>query len=182
MKTTLTPTAAAAALFLLQSAALAQTAPAPTVAAKPAQEAAADSVERVEVVGIRASLQKSLQAKRDADSLVEVITAEDVGKMPDKNIADSLQRVPGVTTTSAGSAEGSFGENEHVQMRGLSSQMTLTTLNGHLVSTGDWYGPNIAAGGRSVTFTLLPSDLIGRVVVHRSSQADLPEGGAAGTP
>ncbi|MFO1336825.1 MAG: TonB-dependent receptor [Burkholderiaceae bacterium] len=180
MKAQLTPIAAAAALFLLHTASLAQTAPA-TDPAAPKAKAEADGVERIEVTGIRASLQKSLQAKRNADSIVEVITAEDVGKMPDKNVADSLQRVPGVTTTSAGSAEGSFGENEHVQMRGLSSQMTLTTLNGHLVSTGDWYGPNISAGGRSVTFTLLPSDLIGQVTVHKSSQADLPEGGAAGT-
>jgi iron complex outermembrane recepter protein len=180
MKAQLTPIATATALFLLHTAAVAQTAPQPAAAAT-AAAASEEKVERVEVVGIRASLQKSLQAKRDADSLVEVITAEDVGKMPDKNVADSLQRVPGVSTTSAGSSEGSFGENEHVQMRGLSSQMTLTTLNGHLVSTGDWYGPNISAGGRSVTFTLLPSDLIGRVVVHKSSQADLPEGGAAGT-
>jgi iron complex outermembrane receptor protein len=60
-------------------------------------------------------------------------------------------------------------------------QLTLTTLNGHTVSSGDWYGPNIAAGGRSVSYTLLPSDLVGRIVVHKSSQADLTEGGAAGT-
>lgn len=173
MKLQLTPVATAAALLVLSTSALSQ--------ATPAAAPAASDVQTIEVTGIRASMQKSLQAKRNAESLVEVITAEDVGKMPDKNVADSLQRVPGVTTTSAGSAEGSFGENEHVQMRGLSSQLTLTTLNGHLVSTGDWYGPNIAAGGRSVTFTLLPSDLIGRVVVHKSSQADLPEGGAAGT-
>ncbi|WP_374357910.1 TonB-dependent receptor [Pseudoduganella danionis] len=133
------------------------------------------------VTGIRASLQQSLNQKKNADSLVEVITAEDIGKMPDKNVADSLSRVAGVTTTSAGSAEGSFGENEHVQLRGLSSQFTLTTLNGHTVSSGDWYGPNIAAGGRSVSYTLLPSDLVGRIVVHKSSQADLVEGGAAGT-
>ncbi|MFZ2988870.1 TonB-dependent receptor, partial [Ideonella sp.] len=171
MKLQLTPIASAAALLVISTAALSQTQP----AAEPA------ATQTVEVTGIRASMQQSLKAKRDANSMVEVITAEDVGKMPDKNVADSLQRVPGVTTTSAGSSEGSFGENEHVQMRGLSSQMTLTTLNGHLVSTGDWYGPNIAAGGRSVTFTLLPSDLIGRVIVHKSSQADLPEGGAAGT-
>jgi iron complex outermembrane recepter protein len=135
----------------------------------------------VVVTGMRASLQQSLNQKKNAESLVEVITAEDIGKMPDKNVADSLSRVAGVTTTSAGSAEGSFGENEHVQMRGMLSQMTLTTLNGHTVSSGDWYGPNIANGGRSVSYTLLPSDLVGRIVVHKSSQADLLEGGAAGT-
>ncbi|NRR31001.1 TonB-dependent receptor [Oxalobacteraceae bacterium] len=147
-----------------------------------AQAQEAKKAEEVVVVtGIRASLQQSLNQKKNAESLVEVITAEDIGKMPDKNVADSLSRVPGVTTTSAGSAEGSFGENEHVQLRGLSSQFTLTTLNGHSVSSGDWYGPNIANGGRSVSYTLLPSDLVGRIVVHKSSQADLLEGGAAGT-
>ncbi|PHV07572.1 TonB-dependent receptor [Janthinobacterium sp. BJB412] len=165
----LKPIAAAVALLVVGAALPAQ-----------AQQAAAKE-EVVVVTGIRASLQQSLNQKKIADSLVEVVTAEDVGKMPDKNVADSLARVPGVTTTSAGSAEGSFGENEHVQLRGLSSQLTLTTLNGHTVSSGDWYGPNISSGGRSVSYTVLPSDLVGRIVVHKSSQADLIEGGAAGT-
>ncbi len=165
----MTPIASAVALMVMSVAMSAQ-----------AQQAA-PSGEVVVVTGIRASLQQSLNQKKNADSLVEVITAEDIGKMPDKNVADSLSRVSGVTTTSAGSAEGSFGENEHVQMRGMLSQMTLTTLNGHTVSSGDWYGPNIANGGRSVSYTLLPSDLVGRIVVHKSSQADLIEGGAAGT-
>ncbi|MBH9552178.1 TonB-dependent receptor [Inhella gelatinilytica] len=175
MHARLTPTAAAIALLMAHGSLLAQSAP-----AKKAEDKA-EKLEAVIVTGIRASLQASITQKKKAESLVEVITAEDVGKMPDKNVADSLQRVPGLSTTSAGSAEGSFGENEHVQMRGLHSQYTQTLLNGHLVSTGDWYGPNIAASGRSVTFTLLPSDLIGRVVVNKSSQADLVEGGAAGT-
>jgi iron complex outermembrane receptor protein len=166
----MTPIAAAVAMLAMSVAMSAQ-----------AQQAAQEDTATVVVTGMRASLQQSLNQKKNADSLVEVITAEDIGKMPDKNVADSLSRVAGVTTTSAGSAEGSFGENEHVQLRGLSSQFTLTTLNGHTVSSGDWYGPNIAAGGRSVSYTLLPSDLVGRIVVHKSSQADLIEGGAAGT-
>lgn len=165
----LTPIASAVAVLVMSVAMSAQ-----------AQQAA-PAQQEVVVTGIRASMQQSLNQKKNSESFVEVITAEDIGKMPDKNVADSLSRVSGVTTTSAGSAEGSFGENEHVQMRSLSSQMTLTTLNGHTVSSGDWYGPNIAAGGRSVSFTLLPSDLVGSVVVHKSSQADLVEGGAAGT-
>lgn len=175
MKLNRTPIAAAVAITLLGIAAAAQ---AQQTTTKPA---AAPVLDAVTVTGIRASMEQSLNKKRNADSLVEVITAEDIGKMPDKNVADSLSHVPGVTTTSAGSAEGSFGENEHVQLRGLSSQMTLTTLNGHTVSSGDWYGPNIANGGRSVSYTLLPSDLVGTIVVNRSSQANLIEGGAAGT-
>ena len=172
MKLHRTPIAAAVAMTLLSMAA---------AHAQTADKAGETSLGTVKVTGIRASLQQSMDKKRNAESLVEVITAEDIGKMPDKNVADSLAHVPGVTTTSAGSAEGSFGENEHVQLRGLSSQMTLTTLNGHTVSSGDWYGPNIANGGRSVSYTLLPSDLVGTIVVNRSSQANLIEGGAAGT-
>ena len=172
MKLHPTPIAAAVAMTLLSMAA---------AHAQSADKPADASLGTVKVTGIRASLEQSLTKKRNAESLVEVVTAEDIGKMPDKNVADSLAHVPGVTTTSAGSAEGSFGENEHVQLRGLSSQMTLTTLNGHTVSSGDWYGPNIANGGRSVSYTLLPSDLVGTIVVNRSSQANLIEGGAAGT-
>ena len=155
---------------------------APTQAQQaPPASAPSEPVEQIIVRGVRASMQKSLNQKRENEALVEIITAEDIGKMPDKNVADSLSRVSGVTTTSAGSSEGSFGENEHVQMRGLSSQFTLTTLNGHSVSSGDWFGPNIAAGGRSVSYTLLPSDLVGQITVYKSAQADLIEGGAAGT-
>ena len=155
---------------------------APTQAQQaPPASTPSEPVEQIIVTGVRASMQKSLNQKRENEALVEIITAEDIGKMPDKNVADSLSRVSGVTTTSAGSSEGSFGENEHVQMRGLSSQFTLTTLNGHSVSSGDWFGPNIAAGGRSVSYTLLPSDLVGQITVYKSAQADLIEGGAAGT-
>lgn len=172
LKPNLTPIASAVALLVMSVAMSAQAQQA---------EPKAQEVAVVTVTGIRASLQQSLNQKKNSEAMVEVITAEDIGKMPDKNVADSLARVSGVTTTSAGSAEGSFGENEHVQMRSMASQYTLTTLNGHTVSSGDWYGPNIAAGGRSVSFTLLPSDLVGRIVVNKSSQADIIEGGVAGS-
>ena len=180
MKTKLTPSAAATAVVLAGALApaFAQTAAAPAAAAS---AAAQDNVQRVEVTGIRASLQQSLTQKRNSDSLVEVITAEDVGKMPDKNVADSLQRLPGVYTATAGGTEGGFGENDRVNLRGAPSALTLTTLNGHTVSSGDWYSANITGGGRSVSYSLLPSEIIGNVIVHKSQQADLVEGGAAGS-
>lgn len=179
MKAKLTPIAAAAALTLVHSAMLAQTAPQPP-AAKPAA-AAAEPVERVEVIGIRASLQKSLQAKRDADSHVEVITAEDIGKMPDKNVADSLQRVPGVTISSAGANEGGFDENDRVSMRGTNPSYTQTLINGHPVASGDWFVLNQSDNaGRSVSFSMLPSEIVGSVVVHKSAQASDVEGGVVG--
>lgn len=180
MKVQRTPIASAVALALMSMVvgAKAQQAAAPAAAASAAK---ADETQTVTVTGIRASLQQSLTQKRNSDSLVEVITSEDVGKMPDKNVADSLQRVPGVNVATAGGSEGGFGENDRVALRGTPSFMTLTTLNGHTVSSGDWYVTNITSGGRSVSYTLFPSELISRVTVYKSSMPNLIEGGAAGT-
>lgn len=177
MKTRHTPVATAVALVL---AGLAIPVHAQQAAA-PAAAASAPEAQQITVTGIRASLQQSLNQKRNAETAVEVITAEDVGKMPDKNIADSLQRVPGVNVATAGGTEGGFGENDRVSLRGTPSFMTLTTLNGHTVSSGDWYVDNITGGGRSVSYSLFPSELISRVTVYKSSQANLVEGGAVGT-
>jgi iron complex outermembrane receptor protein len=166
----LTPFATAAALLVLGAQANAQEA-APGAGADP---------QTVVVQGIRASMQQSLNQKRNADSYVEVITAEDVGKLADKNIADSLQRLPGVSVAAAGGSEGSFGENDRVALRGTPSSLTLTTMNGHSISSGDWFADNIIGGGRSVSFSLFPSELIGRITVHKGSEASLIEGGANG--
>jgi len=139
-------------------------------------------IEQVTVSGIRGSLQKSLTQKRNADSHVEVITAEDIGKMPDKNVADSLSRVPGVTIGNAGATEGGFDEADRVSMRGTSPSLTQTMINGHGVASGDWFVLDQSGTvGRSVSYTLLPSELVGSVVVHKSSQASLVEGGVAGS-
>lgn len=161
----LKPIAVATALLALQTAVQAQQ---------------TEKSQEVVVTGIRASLQQSMNQKRNAETLVEVITAEDVGKMPDKNVADSLQRIPGVSVAAAGGGEGSFGENDRVALRGTPFGLTLTTLGGHSVSSGDWFADNIVGGGRSVSFSLFPSELIGRVTVHKGAQASLLEGGATG--
>ena len=88
-----------------------------TAVAQDAPQADPKDLDKVVVTGIRGSVEKSLDVKRDAKAHVEVITAEDVGKMPDKNVADSLQRLPGVTISSAGASEGGFDENDRVSMR-----------------------------------------------------------------
>ena len=112
----------------------------------------------------------------------EVITAEDIGKMPDKNVADSLHRVPGVTTSSASANEGGFDENDRVSMRGTNPSLTQTLINGHAVAAGDWFVLNqVEQVGRSVSYTLLPSELVSRIVVQKSSHASLVEGGVAGS-
>src|SRR5688572_27560841 len=157
---------------------LALLAPATLVLAQESEGA----LEEVIVTGIRASVESSIAAKRNASSVQEVITAEDIGKMPDKNVADSLTRVPGVTTSSASANEGGFDENDRVSMRGTNPSLTQTLLNGHAIAAGDWFVLNqVQQVGRSVSYTLLPSELVDRVVVNKSSMASLVEGGTAGS-
>ena len=183
MKTKLTPIAAAAAVALagaIATPAFAQNAAAPAAAASSAK--LQDDVQHVEVTGIRGSLQQSINQKRNSETHVDVITAEDVGKLPDKNIADSLQHVAGVTISSAGANEGGFDESDRVSMRGTSPSLTQTLINGHNVASGDWFVLNQSdTTGRSVSYTLLPSEVVGSVIIHKTSQASLVEGGVAGS-
>lgn len=148
---------------------------------KPADQKAKD-LDAVVVTGIRGAMEKSLDVKREAKAHVEVVSAEDIGKMPDKNVADSLQRLPGVTISSAGASEGGFDENDRVSMRGTNPSLTLTQINGHSVASGDWFVLNQSDNaGRSVSYTLLPSSLVNQVIVHKTYQAKLQEGGVTGT-
>ena len=174
-RSTLIGTAVAMALFGHERAAQAQ--------AAGAQAAAPSSdLQEVVVTGIRYSLEQSIEQKRAANTVVDVVTAEDIGKMPDKNIADSLQRVPGLTISSAGANEGGFDEADRVSMRGTNPSLTQTLINGHSVGSADWFVlDQTGTVGRSVSYTLLPSELVGRVVVNKSSSASLVEGGVAGT-
>ncbi|WP_116810781.1 TonB-dependent receptor [Steroidobacter cummioxidans] len=139
-------------------------------------------VEEVIVTGIRGSLQKSLDVKREAEARVEVVTAEDVGKLPAHNVADALRSLPGVNISSSSADEGGFDESDRVSMRGTSPSLTQTLINGHSVGSADWFvlsqGNNV---GRSVSYTLLPSELVSSVEVNKSSQAKLQEGGTTGT-
>jgi iron complex outermembrane receptor protein len=140
------------------------------------------ALEEIVVTGYRKSVEASLEAKREATDLVDVITADDIGKMPDKNVADSLARVPGVTTSAAGANEGGFDENDRVSMRGTNPSLTQTLINGHSVAAGDWFVlDQTGTVGRSVSYTLLPSEIVSKVVVQKSSSASLVEGGVAGS-
>jgi iron complex outermembrane receptor protein len=171
-RSTLVGTAVAMALFGRTSGA----------ADAPASPAGSDNMEEIVVTGIRAAEQQSLAAKRESLSHVEVVSAEDIGKMPDKNVADSLTRVAGVTTSSASANEGGFDENDRVSMRGTNPSLTQTLVNGHGIAAGDWFVLNqVQQVGRSVSYTLLPSELVDKIVVHKSSQASLVEGGVAGS-
>jgi iron complex outermembrane receptor protein len=139
-------------------------------------------LDEIVVTGIRKSVEQSIEAKRDSTELTEVVTAEDIGKMPDKNVADSLARLPGVTTSAAGANEGGFDENDRVSMRGTNPSLTQTLINGHGVAAGDWFVlDQVQTVGRSVSYTLLPSEIVSKVVVAKSSSASLVEGGVAGS-
>jgi iron complex outermembrane recepter protein len=154
----------------------------------PAMLALADSaqdnsgLDEIVVTGIRKSMEASIDAKRASVEVIDVVTAEDIGKMPDKNVADSLSRIPGITTSSAGANEGGFDENDRVSMRGTNPSLTQTLINGHNVSAGDWFVlDQTGTVGRSVSYTLLPSEIVSKVVVQKSSSASLVEGGVAGS-
>jgi len=137
--------------------------------------------ETITVTGFRFSVERSLETKRNADSVVDVVTADDIGKLPDRNIADAVQRVPGVTISSAAGGEGGFDENDRVSLRGTNPSLTQTLVNGHPIASGDWFVlDQVQTVGRSVSFTLLPSELVSQVIVRKSATADLVEGGVAG--
>jgi len=146
-----------------------------------AQDAKPDAVEEVVVTGIRASLQKAMEQKRNSDLVSEVVTAEDIGKFPDKNVADSLARVSGVNVVTGSAGAGGFGENERVSVRGTDPNLNLTLLNGHNMATGDWFVLDQTSGGRSFNYSMLPSEVVGRIDIIKSSAANIPEGGVGGT-
>ncbi|MFZ4650551.1 MAG: TonB-dependent receptor [Rubrivivax sp.] len=149
-------------------------------AAAPAKpEDKKDPAQTIEITGIRGSIERSLVTKRAADTNVDVVSAEDVGKMPDKNIADALSRLPGVNVQYGGAL--AMDEAERVAIRGTSPNLNLVTLNGHALSAGDWHVGDQAGSGRSVGFGLMPSQLIGQTIVYKSSRADITEGGISGS-
>ncbi len=139
-----------------------------TIQAQETQE-----TEEVVVTGIRGSLMNALNTKRESTAFVDSISAEDVGKFPDKNVAESLQRVPGV------SIQRQFGEGASVSIRGAGNELTKTTLNGQNVASTGWFV--LEPAKRSFNYELLPSELVGSVDVYKTPHADLQEGGVGGS-
>ena len=164
------PIAAAVTLALCSLAGLPSLVHAQTTAPE-----ATEALQKIEVTGIRASMAQSLAVRKNASANVAVITAEDVGKMPDKNLADSLQRLPGVAVRT------DYDEAEKVSMRGTNPDMSLILFNGHSVSGGDWYVADQGSSSRSTSLSLMPSSVLNQALVYRTSQANLVDGGMAGT-
>jgi iron complex outermembrane recepter protein len=154
----LSPVAAGCALFIT---ALANPAAAQTT---PAAEA---PITTVTVTGIRRGIEDAISVKKDATSIVEAISAEDIGKLPDVSIAESIARLPGLA------AQRVAGRAQVISVRGLSPDFSTTLLNGReQVSTGD---------NRSVEFDQYPSELLSGVTIYKTPDAGLVGQGLSGT-
>jgi len=128
-------------------------------------------VETVMVTGFRASLESALATKRDASQVMDAISAEDIGKFPDKDMGEALQRVTGVQINRSSGGEGST-----VTIRGADPTMTRVEVNG----TGA-LSLTVGSGDRSVDFRDLPVEFVQRLEVIKSPTADMIEGGVGGT-
>ncbi|HEX8419142.1 MAG TPA: TonB-dependent receptor [Sphingomonas sp.] len=133
-----------------------------------ADEAAGDDIV---VTGIRASLREAVDIKRDAQGVVDAISAEDIGKFPDTNLAESLQRITGV------SIDRSNGEGSLVTVRGFGPEFNLVTLNGRQMPTATLGDGASAPASRSFDFANLASEGISGVEVYKTSRAAIPSGG-----
>ena len=139
-----------------------------------AQEAADADGNQIIVTGIRASLQDAMNIKRDAQGVVDAISSEDIGKFPDTNLAESLQRVTGV------SIDRSSGEGQYVTVRGFGPQFNLVVVNGRQMPTSN-LGDGGAPSTRSFDFANLASEGVAGVEVYKSGRVSLPSGGIGST-
>lgn len=139
----------------------------------PADQKNVKDLAGVTVTGIRASMARSLDTKRDADAIVDAITAEDIGKFPSTNVAEAMAQIPGVTI------DRRFGQGERVSIDGTDPSLNLTFLDGHPVAQTPWLvgeQPN-----RGFDYTLLAPEVLGRLEIYKSPEARLPEGSIGGT-
>jgi TonB-dependent receptor len=145
-------------------------------AAQAVQPPAADPapVETVVVTGFRSSLERALNLKQAAVGVRDSIVAEDIGKFPEANVAESLQRIPGVYLT----RDPASGEGQRVNIRGLGPQYAVTTFNGAPVQTTS--SANAGSAVRDFNYDVFPSELFGRVDFYKTPLAELTEGGIGG--
>lgn len=143
------------------------------VLASPAQAQAqgATSAEDTTIIvtGLRGSLQRNLDAKREAAGVLDAITAEDIGKFPDSNVASALQRLPGVAIQRSGAR----GDATGVSIRGFGGDFVATLYDGRNIST--------ATGGRGIDFTTIGADFVGRINVYKTPDVSLTVSAIGGT-
>ena len=149
---------------------------APSGVATPTDSAGSTSVagvatNTVVVKGIRASMQSTLNMKRNSDGIVDGIVADDIGKFPDTNLAESLQRISGV------SIDRNRGEGANVTVRGVGPDLNMVLLNGRQMPTAN-LGDQ---AGRAFDFSNLASEAVSQIQVYKSARADTPPGGIGAT-
>jgi TonB-dependent receptor len=154
------------------------------VAQQAQQQATPDAttLDTVVVTGLRNSLNQAMNIKRDSAGVVDAISAEDIGKFPDTNLAESLQRITGI------SIERRDGEGAQVTARGFGPQFNMVTLNGRQMPGADAFGASgqVAIGGvdggtRAFNFAQLAAEAINGIEVYKTSQAQVPSGGIGAT-
>ena len=159
LKRNLLSTALASATLMMVSTAYAQTAD--------QNQAQAEDLDTLEVVGIRRSIQESIDAKQASTSIVEAISSEDIGKLPDTSIADSIARLPGLTAQRFGNRP------QEINIRGFAGDFSTALLNGReQVSLGN---------NRGVEFDQYPGELTSQVLVYKTTDAQLIGQGLSGT-
>ncbi|WDE08833.1 TonB-dependent receptor [Thalassomonas viridans] len=126
-----------------------------------------ENVERITVTGIRGSLVRAMDLKKSSDGVVDGISAEDIGKFPDQNVAESLQRISGVAI------DRESGEGQLVSVRGLGPEFNAVQVNGRTMAT--------ISGGRAFSFDTLASELINGAEVHKTQTGKLQEGSIGAT-
>ncbi|WP_281780747.1 TonB-dependent receptor [Lysobacter auxotrophicus] len=167
----------AASALAQDAAASASTAPATTTAAAPAADAPPTELDTVTVTGFRGALEKALDKKRSEIGVVDAIVAEDIADFPDLNLAESLQRIPGVSISR------DAGEGRNISVRGLDSQFTRVRINGMeaLTTTGGTDSSGGANRGRGFDFNVFASELFNSITVRKTSSADIEEGALGAT-
>ncbi len=143
-------------------------------------QAQTQELETVVVTGFRQSLEKAMDLKRTNVEATDSILAEDIGKFPDMNVSESLQRIPGVNITRDG------GEGRQIAVRGLGAQFTRVRING-METIATVGGPDVSTSGgganrgRGFDFNVFASDLFSALTVHKSNSADMEEGSLGAT-
>ena len=133
--------------------------------AAPNAPSSTTELDTITVTGYRASLEKSQAVKRSANSIVDAISAEDIGKFPDINAAESLSHLPGI------SVDRQFGEGEKVSINGTDPALNRVLLNGQTIASGDWGGNPTDTSGRTFNYTLLSPEIIGLMEVYKTPEA-----------
>ena len=155
--------------MVLATAAQAQDVPATATPEGEEAPAVIDDAGDIIVTGFRQSLQAALNVKRDSITAVDAIVAEDIAKFPDQNLAESLQRIPGISIQRDG------GEGRAITVRGLGAQFTRVRVNGLETVATSTDGAS-ANRDRAFDFNVFASELFNSIVVHKTAEASLDEG------